>query len=380
MKKRIALVYGGRSGEHEVSRRSAASIALHLDCSRYKLFLIGITQEGQWYLQDEAELARNQSGTDSLQIIRDEEQRLSIIPGGGKNGALALTRAAAPSGFISVDVMFPALHGSFGEDGTIQGLFEMAELPYVGPEVLGSAIGMDKAIAKELWLHAGLPTIPFIALSTSDWNDQTQRLARIQKAEKDFGYPVFIKPACAGSSVGAGKAQNRAELEAQVKEAFLWDDKVLLEPFVVAQEVECSVTGNENPIAYSPGEVIPSHEFYDYEAKYIDPDGAELIIPARLDEADLRKIQAIAVEAYKTIGLRGLARVDFFVRKDNGGIYLNEVNTMPGFTSISMFPRMCEASGLSYAQLLDTLIELAEQRYDQKQKRSYNYGQATRQL
>jgi len=272
-----------------------------------------------------------------------------------------------------VDVVFPVLHGTFGEDGTIQGLLEMVNVPYVGAGVLGSAIGMDKEIAKILWLHAGLPVVPFISVRKLDWASAEKRKQIIERAERDFMYPLFVKPSCAGSSVGASKAPDRPSLEQAVAEALLWDDKVLIEPFVPAREVECSVTGNERPEAYTPGEIVPTHEFYDYEAKYIDPDGAALLIPADLTETEFRTIREIAIKAYKAAELSGLSRIDFFVRKDTREILLNEVNTMPGFTTISMFPKMCEASGLSYPDLLDKLISLAQERHEQRNFRNYSY-------
>jgi D-alanine-D-alanine ligase len=269
-------------------------------------------------------------------------------------------------------VVFPVLHGTFGEDGTIQGLFEMAGLAYVGAGVLGSAVGMDKDKAKALWIHEGLPVVPYAAVKENDWSRLETRQPIIEKAEREFGYPLFVKPACAGSSVGAGKAENRPGLVKALDEAFLWDGKALIEPFVPAREIECSVTGNENPQAYTPGEVAPTHEFYDYEAKYVDPNGAALLIPAALDEGKLQAVREIAVRAYRAAEIEGLARVDFFVRKDTGELFLNEVNTMPGFTTISMFPKMCEASGLAYDRLLDRLIGHAVERWKKRESRDYS--------
>jgi D-alanine-D-alanine ligase len=368
-KKTIAVIYGGRSGEHEVSLISAASVVRNLDQEKYKVLLIGIDKQGVWYLQNEAELRRCLDGAAALEIQVDETRRISAVCGGGTKETFS-TPATGP---VAVDVVFPVLHGTFGEDGTIQGLFEMVNVPYVGAGVLGSAIGMDKEIAKILWLHAGLPIVPFISVRKLDWASADKRKQIIERAERDFMYPLFVKPSCAGSSVGASKAPDRPGLEQAVAEALLWDDKVLIEPFVPAREVECSVTGNERPEAYTPGEIIPTHEFYDYEAKYIDPDGAALLIPADLTEAEFRTIREIAIKAYKAAELSGLSRIDFFVRKDTREILLNEVNTMPGFTTISMFPKMCEASGLSYPDLLDKLINLAQERHEQRNSRNYSY-------
>ena len=374
MKKTIAVVYGGRSGEHEVSLVSAASVARNLDESKYDILLIGIDRSGAWYLQDGEELRRCREGVSALGIARREDRRVAVLPGGAEAAFAVGGREIGP-----VHAVFPVLHGTYGEDGTIQGLFEMADVAYVGAGVLGSAVGMDKEIAKALWINAGLPTVPYLAVSAVDWASKEKRTALTERAERDFRYPLFVKPSCAGSSVGASKASDREALAASVSAALAWDDKVLIEPFVPAREIECSVAGNERAEAYTPGEIVPNHEFYDYEAKYIDPDGAALLIPADLSEAELRSVRELALKAYRTAGLCGLARVDFFVRKDTGELLLNEVNTMPGFTTISMFPKMCEASGLAYGPLLDKLILLAEERHAHKRGRSYSRtGEAAR--
>lgn len=377
MKKTIAVVYGGRSGEHEVSLVSAASVARNLDPEANEVLLIGIAKDGRWYLQDEGEIERCRSGAPALGLAAKAARRVTVLPGGGTESGLMLLGEDGPVP-LRTDVAFPVLHGTFGEDGTIQGLFEMAGLPYVGAGVLGSAVGMDKDKTKALWIQAGLPVVPYVAVREVDWTRKEDRLAAIEKAERDFRYPLFVKPACAGSSVGAGKAENRQELDKAVAAALAWDDKALIEPFIPAREIECSVTGNERPQAYTPGEVAPTHEFYDYDAKYIDPDGAALIIPAALEEAQLRTVREIAVKAYRAAEITGLARIDFFARKDTGEILLNEVNTMPGFTNISMFPKMCEASGLSYAALLDRLIGLALERHTKRASRDYSRVPETR--
>ncbi|MCX7656977.1 MAG: D-alanine--D-alanine ligase [Treponemataceae bacterium] len=370
-KKRIAVLYGGKSGEHEVSLVSAASVVRYLNQERYEIFLIGITHTGEWYLQDPRHINEVYHGRTKLPIEERPEYRVHVIPGGKKESPF-FTVLTGP---LSIDVVFPVLHGTFGEDGTLQGLLELVDIPYVGAGVLGSAIGMDKGTAKILWMHAGLPVVPFIQLRLSEWQSKEQRERSIEKAERDFQYPLFVKPSRGGSSVGTTKVFNRPALEKAIEAAFLWDDKVLIEPCVNAREIECSVTGNDNPAAYTPGEIVPSHEFYDYEAKYLDPEGARLLIPAELEETELKTIRELAIKAYQTAELSGLARVDFFVSRDTGHIFLNEVNTLPGFTSISMFPRMCEASGLPYEELLDTLIALAEERYERQSKRSYTYQQ-----
>lgn len=368
-RKTVAVIYGGRSGEHEVSLISAASVVRSLDQAKYKVLLIGIDKKGVWYLQKDDELQRCIAGSSALAIHIDETRRVYAVCGGGTKE----TFTTPATGILPVDVLFPVLHGTYGEDGTIQGLFEMINVPYVGAGVLGSAIGMDKEIAKILWIHAGLPVVPFISVRTLDWAVAERRKHIIERAERDFMYPLFVKPCCAGSSVGASKVHDRSGLEQAVATALLWDDKILIEPFVPAREVECSVTGNEKSEAYTPGEIVPTHEFYDYEAKYIDPDGAALLIPADLTEKELKTIRELAIKAYRAAELSGLSRIDFFVRKDNGEILLNEVNTMPGFTTISMFPKMCEASGLAYPDLLDTLICLAQERHTQRNARNYSY-------
>lgn len=367
----VAILYGGRSGEHEVSRVSAASIARNLDPGKHRPLLVGIDHDGAWHLQDDDELERCRAGSPSLGIAASPERRVSVTPGGSSPGGFLLARAPGGPRELPVDAVFPVLHGTYGEDGTVQGLLEMAGLPYVGAGVLGSAVGMDKEKAKALWIQAGLPTVPYVAIRAVEWAAKDKRLTLIDKAERDFAYPLFVKPACAGSSVGAGKAADRAALEAAAAEAFRWDDKILVEPFVAAREVECSVTGNDRIEAYTPGEIVTRHDFYDYEAKYVDPDGAALLIPADLEEPGLRSVRELAVKAYRAAELCGLARVDFFVRKDNGQILLNEVNTMPGFTTISMFPKMCEASGLSYPALLDKLLDLAVERHRARAARDF---------
>ncbi|HPS44597.1 MAG TPA: D-alanine--D-alanine ligase family protein [Treponemataceae bacterium] len=373
----IAILYGGKSGEHEVSLVSASSIARNIPEAGNTVHLIGITKKGAWYLQDQKLLEEIRSNPKAvLSISESESRRVAIVPGGGVAGAFRLVSAAGVAGAAGlnlgvdgsfpVDVAFPVLHGTFGEDGTIQGLFEMAEIPYVGGGVLASSIAMDKEKAKVLWRAAGLPIVPFVAARMVEWNDPATRNAIVRKAENELFYPLFVKPACAGSSVGAAKAANREELEKRASEAFQWDDKILIEPFMPAREIECSVTGNSAPVAYTPGEIIPTHEFYDYDAKYTDPDGASLRIPADLSEDMTKRVRQTACEAYRTLELSGLSRVDFFVDKRDGALYINEINTIPGFTSISMFPKMCEASGLPYAELVMRLLRLAKDRFTER--------------
>lgn len=373
---KIAVFFGGKSGEHEVSLLSATSIVRNIPKKGNTIILVGIGKDGVWYAQDESMLdAVRDDPSAALSIKTDATRRVSVIPGGGRSGALFVRGEAIP-----VDVAFPVLHGTFGEDGTIQGLFEMADIPYVGGGVMASSVAMDKEKTKIVWQSAGLPVVPYVAVKRGEWLDAGARKDIMANAERTLGQALgtapnaaqsatlFVKPACAGSSVGAAKAANRAELEKRIEEAFAWDDKILIEPFVPAREIECSVTGNEKPVAYTPGEIVPTHEFYDYDAKYIDPDGAVLRIPADLDEATMRRVRSLAVDAYRALDLSGFSRVDFFVDKRSGELRLNEINTIPGFTSISMFPKMCEASGLPYEALVAHLIDLAVERFEARRR------------
>ncbi len=369
----ICVIYGGKSGEHEISLLSASSIIRGID-NKNKVILIGITKEGKWYLQSEDEYKRICKDKKAvLTITKDEKNAVSIIPGAGVKSFSVAGKA------LEIDVVFPVLHGTYGEDGTIQGLLDMADLPYVGCTTLSSAITMDKEKTKMLWQSVGLPVVPYVCLKRYVMNDSVLYDAFIEAAEKELGdYPLFVKPCCAGSSNGASKAKNRKELSFAIMEAFQWDDKVLIEKAINAREIECSVTGNsvtfpadseiEDVVAYIPGEIIPSHTFYDFDAKYNDPDGAALQIPANLTENDLEKIRKTACAAYKVLDATGLSRVDFFIDKDTKAVYLNEINTMPGFTSISMFPKMCDAAGLEFKELVNLLLNEAIERYNSKKR------------
>ena len=371
----IAVIYGGRSGEHEVSLISAAAIASGIN-KENKVILIGITKSGKWYVQPDSEYERICKDTKAVLTIKEDETKaVTIVPAGGKNAFVA---GGKP---LDIDVVFPALHGTYGEDGTIQGLFEMADIPYVGCTHLSSAITMDKEKTKMIWQSVGLPVVPYVCIKRSVVLDSIVYDAVIEETEKELGYPMFVKPCCAGSSNGASKAKNRKELGYAIMEAFNWDDKVLVEKSLDnAREIECSVTGNsvtypadnddEAVVAYIPGEIEPTHDFYDFDAKYNDPDGAKLLIPAELSENDLEKIRKTACAAYKVLDATGLSRVDFFIDKNTKQVYLNEINTMPGFTPISMFPKMCDAAGLKFEPLVDLLIKEAVARYEAKKKLS----------
>ncbi len=368
----IAVIYGGRSGEHEISLISAAAITRGIK-KENKVILIGIAKDGKWYLQPQAEYERIcKDEKAALTIKEDQAMAVTVMPGAKKQAFCAGGKA------LDIDVVFPALHGTYGEDGTIQGLFEMADIAYVGCSHLASAITMDKEKTKMIWQSVGLPVVPYVCIKRSVMLDSIIYDSVIEETEKELGYPMFVKPCCAGSSNGAAKANNRKELNFAIMEAFSWDDKVLVEKSINAREIECSVTGNsvtfpadseeEEVVAYIPGEIAPSHTFYDFDAKYNDPDGAKLLIPAELTENDLEKIRKTACAAYKVLDATGLSRVDFFIDRDTKAVYLNEINTMPGFTQISMFPKMCDAAGLKFADLVDLLIKEALARYESRSR------------
>lgn len=359
----VVLIYGGRSGEHEISLTSCAAVARNIS-SAHNVTMISLSKDGKWYLEPNAfeEIRKNPEA--KLCVHADEAMRVSVVPGGGKSGAFF-----ANGKYIAADVVFPVLHGTYGEDGTIQGLLQMAGLPFVGCGVFSSAATMDKIQTKIIWEHAGLPVVPYMCISRSDVNDSKLYDALVQKAVDTLKFPLFVKPCSAGSSDGASKANNAKELSFALMEAFGWDNKVLIEKAIDAREVECSVTGNSVTASFSnektllktygPGEIVPKHDFYDYDAKYNDPDGAELKIPALLEKDQLEYIRETAKKAYKAVDASGLSRVDFFIDRRDGKIYLNEINTIPGFTSISMFPKMCASKGLDFTNLIDYLFEEA---------------------
>jgi D-alanine-D-alanine ligase len=336
---RVGVLFGGRSGEHEVSLRSAASVMAALDKDKYEVLPIGISKAGKW-------LPGSASG--------------KLLEGPGKRD---WTIRPVPGAADAVDVVFPVLHGTFGEDGTVQGLLELAGVPYVGAGVLGSAVAMDKDVMKRLFRERGLPTPDHVAFLRGQEN--------IPKLVRRFGFPMFVKPANLGSSVGISKAHDWPELEAALKLAGRYDRKIIVEQAIVGREIECSVLGNDRPEASAPGEIVPCNEFYDYEAKYLD-ERSELIIPARLTKAQTRRVQQLAVAAFEACECAGMARVDFFLERRTGHVLINELNTIPGFTSISMYPKLWEASGVSYAELLDRLIQLALERHAEKTRTRYS--------
>ena len=370
-KLRVGVLFGGRSGEHEISLLSAASVLKALDPAKYEVVPIGITREGQWRtgstpreLASEPErlltrvLAQGEAVTASA-----DPGRPGLIPVGGRP---ARSSAAA----ARVDVIFPVLHGTFGEDGTVQGLLELADIPYVGAGVLASAAGMDKDAMKRLFRDAGLPVVEWLLVLRSDWERHPGVWRR--KIARALGYPLFVKPANLGSSVGISKVHGARELAAGMNLAARHDRKIVVERGVDAREIEVSVLGNDRPEASVPGEIIPVNEFYDYEAKYLK-EGSRAVIPAELSRRQAREAQELALRAFRAVDCAGMARVDLLLDRAAGRWFVNEINTIPGFTPISMYPKLWEASGVSYSQLLDRLIDLALERHADKLRSSFRY-------
>jgi D-alanine-D-alanine ligase len=393
-KLRVGILFGGRSGEHEVSLLSAASVLNAIDKEKYEVVPIGITKDGRWLTAEHAEnlltgklmleprnlRAGDPEMTASAAVLaRGEAVVVPPEPVHRESGLMpfqtdaAMMRRASDRA-INVDVIFPVLHGTFGEDGTIQGLLELADIPYVGAGVLGSAAGMDKDIMKSLFIAAGIPMVKHVTILRSAWENDPKQVQK--RVESNLTYPVFVKPANLGSSVGISKAHNRKELGPAIEEAAKFDRKIVIEQGVggkkeKAREIECSVLGNDEPVASVPGEIVPGKEFYDYTAKYVD-EGSQLIIPAKLTKAETKRVQDLAVAAFQAVDCSGLARVDFLMDPKTRKIYLNEINTMPGFTSISMYPKLWAASGLEYADLIDRLIQLGIERHEDKKKNQYS--------
>jgi D-alanine-D-alanine ligase len=356
-KLRVGVLFGGRSGEHEVSLASAASIVRGLDPQKYEAVPIGITKEGHWLIGAGAQKM--------LPEVLRTGQRVLMSADPTESALMPLD--GSPQG-QKLDVVFPVIHGTFGEDGTMQGLLELAGLPFVGAGVLGSAIGMDKDVAKKLMQVAGIPVVPWIAVQRADWERQPKEIRRA--IEKKFKYPVFVKPATLGSSVGMTKVHSRAELGPALDLAAEFAMKIMVERAVSAREIEVSVLGNHDPRASIPGEIVPHREFYDYAAKYLE-EGTKLLIPAKLTKSEVKKVQTMAVTAFRALELSGMARVDFFIEKRGGKIFLNEVNTIPGFTSISMYPKLWEANGIPFRELVSKLIDLAMEQHREKARTKY---------
>ncbi len=343
MKKiRVGILFGGRSTEHEISLQSAKNVIANLDRKKYLPILIKIDKSGKW-------------------LFNNREQVVLVPP---KKGAiLSLARSKF---MIRVDVVFPVLHGSFGEDGTIQGLLKLANIPFVGASVLGSAIGIDKDVTKRLLKEAGVMVARFLVFKGAIEPD-------FKLIVKRLGLPFFIKPASLGSSVGINKVKNKREFLKAITDAFRYDRKILAEEYIEGREIECSVLGNDNPIASVPGEVVVNDEFYSYKAKYLDKKGARLEIPAKISTVLKKKIQNLAIKTFKILCCEGMARIDFFLKK-NGQILVNEINTIPGFTAISMYPKLWQASGIGYKELIDKLIQLAVERFNKEQKLKTSYS------
>jgi len=399
MKKlRVGILFGGRSGEHEVSLLSAASVLQAIDRDKYEVVPIGITKQGHWLTAADAEnllqgklvieprqwRAGDPETTQPAAILaRGEAVVVPPEPVDQQSGLVPfqtdarLTRRASDRA-INVDVIFPVLHGTFGEDGTIQGLLELADIAYVGAGVLGSAAGMDKDIMKSLFIASGIPIVKHVTILRSAWEKEPKKVQKL--VERKLRYPVFVKPANLGSSVGISKAHGLKELGPAIEEAAKFDRKIVIEQGVggkknKAREIECSVLGNDEPVASLPGEIVPVKEFYDYDAKYLE-EGSELIIPAKLTPAETKRVQELAIRSFKAVDCSGLARVDFLMEPGRQNtrrkIYLNEINTMPGFTAISMYPKLWAASGLEYSELIDRLIQFGLERHADKKRNQYS--------
>ena len=403
-KRRIAVIFGGQSTEHEVSRVSAESVVRNINRDKYDVVMLGITKDGRWLSYDgpveklgtgewqaiaeakalermKAPVGRTQAP--ACNAVNVGEEAYTEAEGENSAGCPAqkgilryvlsvnsarsiLMAAGAENGNRKIDVAFPVLHGCNGEDGTIQGLFELAGIPYVGSGVLGSALGMDKAYAKIIFEKEGIPQGKYLVFSRSEINRGMDEA--VEKVEAVFSYPCFVKPSSAGSSVGITKARDRKGLAEGLMLALKYDRRVLVEEFINGREIECAVLGNDDPAASTVGEIIPCNEFYDYNAKYGSEGASQIMIPAKLPEETARKIRTYAVKAFKVLDCAGLARVDFFVGRETGEVYINEINTMPGFTSISMYPKLWEASGIPYPELIDRLVELAVERFEENRR------------
>ncbi|MCL2068009.1 MAG: D-alanine--D-alanine ligase [Treponema sp.] len=347
----VGILFGGKSAEHEVSLQSAKNIFEAIDREKFEPVLIGIDKSGRWLLSEASRFLLNSS----------DPKRISLETGGKPVALVPESRGQLQGLDTPLNVVFPILHGPFGEDGTIQGLLKLADIPFVGPGVLGSAVGMDKDAMKRLLRDAGIPISKFLTLKSHE------KVPSFSSVEAALGKPVFIKPANMGSSVGISKVRDEAEYAAAVKDAFQYDNKIVIEEYIRGRELECAVLGNDEPAVSAIGEIIPSHEFYSYDAKYLDENGAKLVIPAKLDGQAKKRIEELAVKTFQTLCCEGLSRVDFFL-KENGEVYVNEINTMPGFTKISMYPKLWEESGINYTDLITRLIELAISRFEKEQK------------
>jgi D-alanine-D-alanine ligase len=360
---RVGILFGGRSAEHDVSLQSARNIINAIDRNRYEVVLIGIDRKGGWHLNEGSRSLL--PGSESTELPENGQQ-LALVPGERREALMTL---AGERTLGSIDVVFPVLHGPFGEDGTVQGLLKLANIPFVGAGVLGSAVGMDKDVMKRLLRDAGIPVARFITAGR-----YSSRRPTFDEACEALGLPLFVKPANLGSSVGIHKVRDRKGFDDAVRDAFTFDSKILIEENIEGREIECSVLGNDDPIASVPGEILPQHDFYSYEAKYLDENGAVLEIPARLPPETSERIRDMAIRTFSVLCCEGMARVDFFLR--NGSeIIVNEINTIPGFTRISMYPKLWEASGINYGELFDRLITLAIERFERERELRSDRGE-----
>jgi len=356
---RVGVLFGGRSGEHEVSLASATSVIRALDPEKYEAVPIGITKDGRWLV-----------GAGAQKLLPEVlKSGLRVVLPADPNAAALVPLDENSGGALRVDVVFPVLHGTFGEDGTVQGLLDLAGLPYIGAGVLGSAVGMDKDLQKRLFLHDRLPVTDFLAIQRRDWERGREKV--VAQVLRKFRFPVFTKPATLGSSVGMTKVHKRSELPAALDLAADFAQKILVERAISGREIEVAVLGNEDPKASVPGEIVPHREYYDYMAKYLE-EGTRLLIPAKLKPAQVKRFQEYAVRAFRATDCGGMARVDFFLERRTNKIYVNEINTIPGFTSISMYPKMWEASGIPYRELIGRLIELALAQHREKMRTKYS--------
>lgn len=357
----VGILFGGKSAEHEVSLQSAKNVFDAIDRKKYNPILIGIDKMGKWLLNKNSKSLLN---TNSPKLIKLNQagDLVALLP--QSNGKISNLTDYNEN--LAIDVIIPILHGPFGEDGTIQGLLKLANLPFVGASVLGSAIGMDKDVMKRLLRDANIPIGKFIVLKSHEI------IPNFQKMKDELGLPFFVKPVNMGSSIGVSKVHNKDNYKDSISKAFDFDNKIIIEKYIDGREIECSVLGNENPIASTPGEVISNHDFYSYNAKYIDEKGAILEIPAKISNRTTKQIQNLAIKTFETLSCEGLARVDFFLTNSDE-IIVNEINTIPGFTKISMYPKLWEASGINYAKLIDKLIKLAIKRFDKENKLKTNY-------
>jgi D-alanine-D-alanine ligase len=380
-KLRVGIIFGGKSVEHEVSIISAKSVIETMDKERFDVVPMGVTKEGRWLsVSDSIGLLHGDTvDYDDLNLLAvgsKEFMGLIRVPDPGQIKKIPDDQKSArydkgrSSDISAVDVVFPLIHGAYGEDGKLQGLLEIANIPYVGAGPLSSAVGMDKDMMKRLFRFNGIPITDYKVIYWSQFEKEGESL--VKALLKESGFPVFVKPACTGSSVGISKVKSIESLSHAIREAFRYDEKVLMEKAVLAREIECSVLGNDDPIASIPGEIVPCHEFYDYKAKYID-EGSELIIPAKLSEDLVKEVQQLSIKAFKVLECSGMARVDLFLDKESNKVFLNELNTIPGFTPISMYPKLLEHSGIPFKKLITRLIHLALERHERRKRLESSY-------